>query len=464
MPQRKKRSLLTQLYIQAHRIWSVQRFIDALLATLLLFVMTFYYESRVNLDYMALGCTTFILTPILLKMAGVYDNNNLDKSTSRFPKILTGWGCVSALLLFIGFFTQTSNNFSRLLISVWLLSVPVFIGISHQFVRYLLTQLQISGRNSRRAVIGGGSQLSQMLSEQIRATPELGIQLSGFFLDHTQREGEFVLKPALGDLTELPTYVRDHKIDVVYLALSMQQEESLAKVIRDLQDTTACVYVVPNITMFNLMQAKTYEINGIPLISVWEVPFSDIQYFIKRLIDIFVALVALILLGPVMIAICVGIKLTSPGPILFKQFRYGVNGQRIRVYKFRSMTVQENGSEVKQATKNDSRITKLGAFLRKSSLDELPQFINVLQGRMSIVGPRPHAVAHNEFYRKEIQGYMLRHLVKPGITGWAQVNGLRGETETLDKMQKRIEYDLQYLRKWSLWLDIVIILEPFLPF
>ena len=209
------------------------------------------------------------------------------------------------------------------------------------------------------------------------------------------------------------------------------------------------------------MKAKTYEINGIPLISVWEVPFSEVQYFLKRMIDIAVASVALILLSPIMIGVSLAIKLTSPGPILFKQFRYGVNGQRIKVYKFRSMKVQENGPEVKQATKNDNRITPVGAFLRKSSLDELPQFLNVLQGRMSIVGPRPHAVAHNEYYRQKIQGYMLRHLVKPGITGWAQVNGLRGETETLDKMQARIEYDLQYLRQWSLWLDCIIILKTF---
>ena len=462
MPQRKKKSLLTQLYFQAHRIWSVQRFIDALFATLWLFILTFYYESRVNLAYLALGCITFSVTPPVFKMAGIYDSNNIDKSDGRFPKILAGWGLISTILLFIGFFTQTSLYFSRLLISIWLLSVPVFIALGHYFVRYLLTKLQISGSNQRRAVIGGGNQLSQMLAKQIRSTPELGIQLSGFFLDHIEKEdGGFVLKPALGDITELPTYVRKHNIDVVYLALSMQQEESLAQVIRELQDTTACVYVVPNITMFTLMQAKTYDINGIPLISVWEVPFSDVQYFIKRLIDILVSSVALVLLSPIILCICLGIKLSSPGPILFKQFRYGVNGQRIKVYKFRSMTVQENGSEVKQATKNDARITKIGAFLRKSSLDELPQFINVLQGRMSIVGPRPHAVAHNEYYRQKIQGYMLRHLVKPGITGWAQVNGLRGETETIDKMQARIEYDLQYLRKWSLWLDIVIIFRTF---
>jgi putative colanic acid biosynthesis UDP-glucose lipid carrier transferase len=163
-----------------------------------------------------------------------------------------------------------------------------------------------------------------------------------------------------------------------------------------------------------------------------------------------------------MVAVAVGIKLTSPGPVLFTQRRYGLDGREIIVYKFRTMTVLEDGGVVRQATRDDARVTPLGAFLRKYSLDELPQFVNVLQGRMSVVGPRPHAVAHNETYRKLIGGYMIRHKVKPGITGWAQVNGLRGETETLDKMRERIEYDLSYLRNWSLQLDLQIVLKTIL--
>jgi len=166
--------------------------------------------------------------------------------------------------------------------------------------------------------------------------------------------------------------------------------------------------------------------------------------------------------SPVMAAIAVGVKTGSPGPVLFKQRRYGLDGDEIVVYKFRSMTVSEDGAVVTQARKNDARVTRFGAFLRKSSLDELPQFINVLQGRMSIVGPRPHAVAHNEQYRKLIKGYMLRHKVKPGITGWAQVNGLRGETDTLDKMQARVACDIEYLRNWSLMFDLMIILKTVL--
>ena len=200
-------------------------------------------------------------------------------------------------------------------------------------------------------------------------------------------------------------------------------------------------------------------VGDMPVIAVCETPFYGINGLIKRASDILLAAVILALASPLMLAIAAGIKVSSPGPVLFRQRRYGIDGREIVVYKFRTMTVLEDGSEITQATRNDRRVTRLGAFLRRTSLDELPQFINVLQGRMSVVGPRPHAVAHNEMYRKIIRGYMIRHKVKPGITGLAQVNGMRGETDKVDKMAHRIEYDLAYLRNWSLWLDLKIVLS-----
>jgi putative colanic acid biosynthesis UDP-glucose lipid carrier transferase len=197
-------------------------------------------------------------------------------------------------------------------------------------------------------------------------------------------------------------------------------------------------------------------------VAVCETPFYGINGVLKRASDIILASAILILITPLMLAIAIAIKHQSPGPVLFKQRRYGLDGREIMVYKFRSMSVAEDGDQIRQATRNDSRVTPFGAFLRRTSLDELPQFINVLEGKMSIVGPRPHAVAHNEQYRKLINGYMIRHKVRPGITGWAQVNGLRGETDTLEKMEKRVEYDLAYLRNWSLLWDFEIILKTLL--
>jgi putative colanic acid biosynthesis UDP-glucose lipid carrier transferase len=201
------------------------------------------------------------------------------------------------------------------------------------------------------------------------------------------------------------------------------------------------------------------EVGGVPVVAVCETPFTGFSGVVKRFSDIVLSLLILLMLTPVMTVLAAGVKLSSPGPVIFKQRRYGLDGKEILVYKFRSMTSTDNGTVVKQATRDDQRITRFGAFIRRTSLDELPQFVNVLQGRMSIVGPRPHAVAHNETYRKLIKGYMVRHKVKPGITGWAQVNGYRGETETVDKMEKRIEFDLEYLRNWSLSLDLWIIIK-----
>jgi len=209
----------------------------------------------------------------------------------------------------------------------------------------------------------------------------------------------------------------------------------------------------------DLIQGRSGSVCGMPVISVCETPFTGSNGLVKRLSDILISLVILIFISPVLLLVSIAVKLGSPGPVIFRQRRYGLDGKQIVVYKFRSMTVTEDGKSLQQATKHDSRVTPLGAFLRKSSIDEFPQFVNVLQGRMSIVGPRPHAVAHNEMYRKLIKGYMVRHKVKPGITGWAQVNGFRGETDTLDKMQGRIDYDLDYLRNWSLWLDLYIIFK-----
>jgi putative colanic acid biosynthesis UDP-glucose lipid carrier transferase len=226
-----------------------------------------------------------------------------------------------------------------------------------------------------------------------------------------------------------------------------------------LRDTTGSIYFVPDTFVTDLIQGRMDSVGGIPVVAVCETPFMGINRVVKRTTDIVLSILILILISPLLLLIALAIKLTSPGPAIFKQRRYGLDGSDILAYKFRSMTVMEDGAAVKQAQKNDQRLTPIGGFLRKTSLDELPQFLNVLSGKMSIVGPRPHAVAHNEEYRKLIKGYMLRHKVPPGITGWAQVNGFRGETDTLDKMKGRIDLDLDYLRNWSLRLDLYIIFK-----
>jgi len=233
--------------------------------------------------------------------------------------------------------------------------------------------------------------------------------------------------------------------------------EDLTRLASDFVTSHKGMGLVPDIFTYDLIQARIDQMAGMPVIAILETPFTSINAFNKRLADMVLSVIILALISPLMLLIALGVKLGSPGPVIFKQRRYGLNGEEIMVYKFRSMRVMEDGDQIRQATRDDDRITPLGRILRKTSLDELPQFVNVLQGRMSIVGPRPHAVAHNELYRKLISGYMLRHKVKPGITGWAQVNGLRGETDSVDKMAARIQHDLDYMRNWSLSLDLLII-------
>jgi putative colanic acid biosynthesis UDP-glucose lipid carrier transferase len=248
-------------------------------------------------------------------------------------------------------------------------------------------------------------------------------------------------------------------VTTIYITLPMVAQPRILKMLEELGDTTASVYFVPDIFAFDLIQARFGELEGIPVVAICESPFAGFNSVFKRLSDIVIASAALFLLWPLMAAIAIGIKFTSPGPVLFKQRRYGLDGAEIMVYKFRSMNVLEDGAVIRQAMRNDARITPFGQFLRRSSLDELPQLINVLQGTMSVVGPRPHAIAHNEQYRKLIKRYMIRHKVKPGITGWAQVNGYRGETETVEKMRSRVAYDLDYMRNWSVSLDFLIMLK-----
>ena len=264
--------------------------------------------------------------------------------------------------------------------------------------------------------------------------------------------------PFAGNLEQLVMDAREGKIDIIYISLPLRAEARIAALLQALADTTATVYLTADFFTYDLLNARWHQIGNVPLVSIYDSPFSGVAGYLKRVEDVVIGSMILALIAIPMLFIAIAIKLTSKGPVFFVQRRFGLNGKPIRVLKFRSMTVCEDGDVIKQATKNDQRITKLGAFMRRTSLDELPQFLQVITGEMSIVGPRPHAVAHNQSYRSLIKGYMLRHKVKPGITGWAQVNGFRGETDTLDKMEQRVRYDLEYITDWHLGWDLKIIL------
>ncbi|MET3132135.1 putative colanic acid biosynthesis UDP-glucose lipid carrier transferase [Oxalobacteraceae bacterium GrIS 1.11] len=373
--------------------------------------------------------------------------------------VVAGWTITALILVFLGAASGLAYHYDNVVVVAWFVATPVVLLLSHLAARQVGSG---SARDSemRSVVIIGANDASLKFAATIGRNPNLFMTVCGFFDDRTDdRWPEEMREPMLGRMADIAGYVRENGIKMIFISQPISAQPRIRKLLDELQDTTASVYFLPDIYVFDLMQARFDNVGGMPVIAICESPFTGFNSMIKRGSDIILGALIQILLLPIMLVIAIAVKVTSPGPVIFRQRRYGLYGEEIIVYKFRSMTVAEDGAKVVQATKNDQRVTKIGAFLRRSSLDELPQFINVLQGRMSIVGPRPHAVAHNEQYRKLIKGYMLRHKVKPGITGWAQVNGLRGETETLDKMEARVQYDLDYLRNWSLWLDIWIIVR-----
>jgi putative colanic acid biosynthesis UDP-glucose lipid carrier transferase len=368
------------------------------------------------------------------------------------------WLWITALLALTGFAMGYIREFPQGLLLAWAISAPLSDLLASVLLRATAPAVLRLQGPAQRAIIVGMNTQGLAFATRVQDAPYSRIELAGFVDSRsTERLSSNPHHRLLGPLNELAELVRKEHIALIYLSLPMASQPRILHVLDTLKDTTASIYFVPDMFVTDLIQGHSGDVCGMAVISVCETPFTGFHGAVKRGSDVIFSLLILTMLLPLLGAIALAVKWGSPGPAIFKQRRYGLDGEEILVYKFRSMSVTENGETITQARRNDSRITPLGAFLRRTSLDELPQFFNVLQGRMSIVGPRPHAVAHNELYRKLIKGYMVRHKVKPGITGWAQVNGMRGETDTLDKMQGRIDFDLDYLRNWSLGLDIRII-------
>lgn len=412
-----------------------------------------WHDESIGADYIILAILSFAVT-----FPG--DASFHEKPRQILQKLLTNWVLFIVIMGALGVASTYIWYFPPSVLIAWFVATPIAYGLAYATLRIMLPRMIFSSDSLRTAVIAGVNETGVFLAERFQNDPYLGIRLLGFFDDHNSTDFPHgIPAPVIGHLNELPDYIKQNHIEVIYLALPMAAQPHILALLDSLKDTTASIYFVPDIFITDLIQGRFGSIGGMPIVAVCETPFTGVNGLIKRTSDVALSSFILLLLSPLMMALAIGVKLSSSGPVIFKQRRYGLDGKEILVYKFRSMTVCDDGEVVKQATKGDERITRFGAFIRKTSLDELPQFFNVLQGRMSIVGPRPHAVAHNEMYRKAIKGYMIRHKVKPGITGWAQVNGYRGETETLEKMEKRIEYDLEYLRNWSLTLDINIIIK-----
>jgi putative colanic acid biosynthesis UDP-glucose lipid carrier transferase len=412
-------------------------------------------------ELFALGLVAFLISAQIFSPLDLRRGNDPIRFRQVVVRLLLEWTCVVAVLVFLSLSFKLTQVFSREAVGCWFVTTPLALWLAESLTGPIAKRLAREMHIVERFIIIGANEVGLELQRRMEQSDSFG-RFYGFFdYRHSARLGG--ISGSEGPVTssctaaDFANFVRQNSIDRVYIALPMSTAPRIQDLLNALRDTTASIYFVPNLFAFDLVQARCVEINGMPAFSICDSPLQGIAAVWKRALDLALASIALTLLWPAFVILGIVIKRSSPGPVLFKQRRYGLNGEEILVYKFRSMTVCEDGPVIAQASKEDRRVTRVGAFMRRTSLDELPQILNVLEGKMSFVGPRPHAVAHNEEYRKVIDGYMIRHKVRPGITGWAQVHGLRGETATVDKMHDRVLYDLDYLKNWSLWLDIRII-------
>jgi putative colanic acid biosynthesis UDP-glucose lipid carrier transferase len=378
---------------------------------------------------------------------------------SDVADVILRWMMLLLVLLAVGYVTRTFTVYPRRVFLTWAAVTPVLLVAITLAMQEVKRRFLMNALETRSAIIAGYNTTSFELARRLQNNPGMRVEMAGFFDDRSkERLGMDPEAKLVGSLSDMSQFVKDNRTDVIFIALPIRHVKRVMDLLDDLRDTTASIYYVPDIFVFNLIQARPTEIHGIPVVAMLETPFYGYRGVAKRITDIGFSALILLLLLPLLVVIALGIRLTSAGPVIFTQRRYGLDGKEIGVYKFRTMLVTEDGAKIRQASKTDSRITPFGRVLRRLSLDELPQLMNVLQGRMSLVGPRPHAVAHNEEYRKLIKGYMLRHKVLPGITGLAQIHGWRGETSNLEDMEARVNYDLDYLRHWTPLLDFKILL------
>lgn len=455
----------------------IQQALDVAVALACLLVLVLIkHLGAVPDHYQLLALVAGALIWVTYQWSGVYVYRRTVGLLEEVAALARPWFLVFVLLTVLGFITKTSALFSREVLLAWaVLGFAAQIGV-HGAVRYGLRTARANGRNIRRAILIGTKPLAQAFADRIAANPWLGIKVIGCIEDAhwerrrraapisvDRRRRRTLDAPAsirmLGSTEALAAVLKRYAPDQVYITLPNYSAADLAQLYRTAMDSNIDIHWVPDLSNFVLVNHCVRELDGQPILCLSDSPMHGPRFAVKWLEDKILAVIFLVLLAVPMAIIALGVKLSSPGPVLFKQRRHGLDGSEFVLWKFRTMRphIEVPGS-VTQARMDDARVTRFGAFLRRTSLDELPQFINVLQGRMSIVGPRPHAIEHNNHYRQEIEAYMLRHRIKPGITGWAQVNGWRGQTETVDKMAERLRYDMYYLNNWSVWFDMRIIL------
>jgi putative colanic acid biosysnthesis UDP-glucose lipid carrier transferase len=436
--------------------WLVRSVLDPLVVVAVYLAALHFCKCALTQDDLVLMCLSFLLTFPGDVPFRRFSSDVARSILLRWFKVVSGvafFWATKALLLNTGF--QAEVN----VVATWLIAAPLVQLILH-FTSPRLAPFLLAFYPKAKVVIVGANHVARRFAQLINEGEAEGQHFIGYFDDRQgQRLGPFGTHNVIGRIDEVSNYVKTHRIDAIYISMPMASQPRIVSLLEALRDTTASIYFLPDVFVADLIQGRVTTLAGLPVVSVCETPFDGTAGAIKRVFDLTLTVGALPLILPLLAIIGILVRATSPGPAIFKQRRYGLDGKEIVIWKFRTMSTLEDGaSTYTQVTPEDARVTPFGRFLRKSSLDELPQLFNVLCGSMSLVGPRPHALAVNEQYRKLIPGYMVRHKVKPGITGWAQVNGCRGGND-LDSMRKRTEYDLAYLRSWSLSLDLLIVIK-----
>ncbi len=416
-----------------------------------------------NPSYWLAHSAVGLLTVVAFELFGLYRMPALSSAVAHMPRVLLGWAGAFAVLVVAVFFSKVGAEFSRVWLAAWFGIGSMALILGRLLIGTTMRQIARSGRMYRRAAIYGGGDVTAALIAQLEADLTSDIRICGIFDDRddvrsAKRTSGY---PRLGGLSDLVTMSRSTRIDLIIVALPFTAEDRVAHVLKTLRVLPAEIKMPASVTKLRFTPTTYSHVGTVAMISLYDKPIADWGTVSKWTFDKLVGLVALVLLAPVMVAVAVAIKLDSKGPVLFRQKRFGFNNELIEVFKFRSMYVDQcDAKALRLVTKDDARVTTVGRFIRKTSLDELPQLFNVLIGNLSLVGPRPHAMqakANDRLYDEVVDGYFERHRVKPGITGWAQINGWRGETDTADKIQQRVAHDLYYIENWSLFLDIYIL-------
>ncbi len=447
-----------------HQLGILVRVVDALIIIATLYLAKQLYKVGWSPNWSMTALLGVAIFYISANINHLYQSYRLGGMSEETPRLLMTWLMTVGGLLLVGYMLKSTHTLSRVVLGLWLVFTPLFLLLFRFLVRSVLSTLRRQGHNTRSVVIVGVNENAKRLATEVLSSPWLGLNLLGFASRTVsgavlvpQEKGRTMQVPVVGDLEALYAKARKGEIDVVYVATPTSDRETIDSILHELGDSTVSIFLVPDFYTASVMQGHWVSLGSVPTVSVIDNPTQGMDALAKRIEDLLLATTVILVMGIPMLLIALGVKLSSPGPVIYRQRRYGLNGKAFNMLKFRSMRVVEQDDEFVQARKDDARITPFGAFLRKSSLDELPQFFNVMLGEMSVVGPRPHAAAHNEEFRSRINGYMLRHKAKPGITGLAQIKGFRGETDTDEKMRERVRFDVEYINNWSIWMDLMIV-------